>query len=439
MIRNMYVKIWLLITFVAIVLATNMILNRQIIKQTEAIYNKKNAINLVLRHLVDLNYTSIEIDDMQENITNENEQIKNQIISLKSKEFSLIKENHLLLLNNGLIDSAIIRSLIVLENNETTFKKYIATKSIVEWGNSNKHESLHLSSAIKEIEEHLYSNRINLMIQTQSNLLYINYIDIIQALVIVITTLVIIRMLLKENRKQKNLIVELEQLNATKDKFFSIISHDLRSPFSTILGFSDILQKEFRSYPQEQIHQYLEFIYQASKKTFDLIENLLEWSSLQTGKYQPKFKQMSINEVILDEIDLLKSTASQKYIDLSTNFKSSSNVMIDQDMMNTVIRNLISNAIKFTDVRGKIEIKTNDEINEVIISISDTGVGIDENTIGNLFKIDTKISTIGTQGEKGTGLGLSLCKELVEKNNGKIMVESEKSVGTTFCIRLPKC
>ena len=439
MIRNIYVKIWLLITFVAIVLATNMLLNRQIIKQTETIYNKKNAINLVLRHLVELNYTAIVIDDLQENITNENKQIKNQIISLKNKEFSLIKENHLLLLHNGLIDNAIIHSLIVLENNETTFKKYIATKSIVDWVKSNKHESLQLSTAIKEIEEHLYSNRVNLMLQTQSNLRYINYIDVIQALVIVNTTLVIIWMFLKENRKQKKLIVELEQLNATKDKFFSIISHDLRSPFSTILGFSDILQKEFRSYPQEQIHQYLGFIYQASKKTFDLIENLLEWSSLQTGKYQPKFKQMSINEVILDEIELLKSTATQKYIDLSTNFNSSSNVMIDQDMMNTVIRNLISNAIKFTDIRGKIEIKTYDEINDVIVSISDTGVGIDENTIGNLFKIDTKISTIGTQGEKGTGLGLSLCKELVEKNNGKIMVESEKSVGTTFSIRLPKC
>ena len=436
--KSIYFKIWFLIGIVALILFANTFLNKQIVRQNESIYNKKNAINLVLRHLVDLSYLTIVIDDLQDNVDNTDEQIKHQIISLKNQEFKLIKENHFLLQKNGLVDSTIIRSIAVLENNEIVFKKFISNKSIIEWINGNSHESIHLCTAIKEIEEHLYSNRVNLMAQSESNLQIINYIDIIQAISIIFITLIIVNMLLKENKKQKELIAELKLLNATKDKFFSIISHDLRSPFNAILGFSDILQKEFHNYPQEQTHQYLTYINQAAKKTFELLENLLEWSSLQTGKNGPRYKSIQINELINDEIDLFKSMANHKYIEIKTDLSSNSEVLVDKNMMNTVFRNLISNAIKFTDVNGLIEIKTFEDTNDVIISISDSGVGIDNSTIENLFKMDTKISTIGTQGEKGTGLGLLLCKELVEKNSGKIFVVSEISVGTTFQIRLPK-
>jgi len=436
--KSISVKIWLLIGTVVIILATNTFLNKQIIRQNENIYTKKNAINLVLRHLVDLSYISIVIDDLKNNKDIINEPIKSQIISLKNQEFVLIKENHLLLQNNGLIDDKIKRSLAIIENSEIVFKNYILSKNIIEWINANSHESVQLTTAIKEIEEHLYSNRVNLMAQTKTNLEILNYIDILQAISIIIITLIIVNMLLKENKKQKEMIAELKLLNATKDKFFSIISHDLRSPFNAILGFSDILQKEFHTYPQEQTQQYLTYINQAARKTFELLENLLEWSSLQTGKNVPRFKSIQINELIHEEIDLFKSMAKHKYIEIRTDLSSNSHVLIDKNMMNTVIRNLISNAIKFTDVNGKIEIKTFEEINEVIISISDSGVGIDKSTIENLFKMDTKISTIGTQGEKGTGLGLLLCKELVEKNSGKIFIVSEINVGTTFQIRLPK-
>jgi signal transduction histidine kinase len=436
--KSIYFKIWFLIGIVAFILFANTFLNKQIIRQNESIYNKKNVINLVLRHLVDLSYLTIVIDNLQENIQEKDEQLKHQYISLKNQEFDLIKENHLLLQNNGLIDSSIIRSLALLEKNEIVFKNYISSKKIIEWIKTNSHESIHLSNAIKKIEEHLYSNRMILMAQSESNLQIINYIDIFQAISIIIITLIIVRMLLKENKRQNELIAELKLLNATKDKFFSIISHDLRSPFNAILGFAEVLQKEFHTYSQEQTHQYLTYINQAARKTFELLENLLEWSSLQTGKNVPRFKSIQINELINEEIDLFKSMANHKYIEIKTDLSSNSQVLVDKNMMNTVFRNLISNAIKFTDVNGLIEIKTFEDTNDVIISISDSGVGIDNSTIDNLFKMDTKISTIGTQGEKGTGLGLLLCKELVEKNSGKIFALSEISVGTTFQIRLPK-
>ena len=435
--RRIYVKIWILIFVVATILVLNTLLNRQIIKENESIFNKKNAINLVLSHLVDLNYLTIVIDDLQDNITEENDEVKNKIISLKNEEFDLIEKNHTLLIENGLNDSEIKHSITILENNEIVFKNFIAQRSLIDWIDSNKHESIHLSMAIQKIEKHLYNNRVYLMAKTEYNLQIINYIDIAQAFIIILITIIIVWMLIKDNDKANELILELKQLNATKDKFFSIISHDLRSPFNAILGFSEVLQKEFHTYPQEQTHQYLTYIHQAARKTFELLENLLEWSSLQTGKNKPRFELVSINEIINNEIDLLKTAASQKYIELTYECSTQSKVLVDINMMYTVFRNVISNAIKFTDVNGKISITGFETNNEVSIVISDNGVGIDESTLLNLFKIDTKISSIGTQGEKGTGLGLLLCKELVEKNNGRITVESEISVGTTFTIILP--
>ena len=436
--KSIYVKIWLLIAFVVTILLVNTVFNRMVINKNEVIHNQKNDINLILRHLVDLNFITIVIDDLQDNLTPNNEEIKKKIIAFKNQEFELIDQNRALLLKNGFYNDDIKQSIKTLENNEAIFKSFMQSNSIEKWVEMNKHESIHLSIAIKEIEENLYKNRVVLMTQTASNLDVINYIDIVQDIIIVIITLVIVRMLINDNNKQTELIAELKQINATKDKFFSIISHDLRSPFNAILGFTEVLQKEFHTYPQEQTHQYLTYIQQAARKTFDLLENLLEWSSLQIGKYVPRLKLTPVSEIILDEIDLLHSTAQHKFIELHTHFSNDSFVMIDKHMMKTVLRNLISNAIKFTDVNGKIEITVTEEDSEVSIAISDNGVGIDQSTIDNLFKIDSKISTIGTHGEKGTGLGLLLCKELVEKNNGKIGIESETGVGTTFTITLPK-
>ena len=436
--KSIYVKIWLLIAFVVTILLVNTVFNRMVINKNEVMHNQKNDINLILRHLVDLNYITIVIDDLQDNLTPNNEEVKKKIIALKNQEFELIDQNRALLLKNGFYTNDIKQSIEILENNEAIFKSFMHSNSIEKWVEMNKHESIHLSIAIKAIEENLYKNRVVLMTQTASNLDVINYIDIVQDIIIVIITLVIVRMLINDNNKQTELIAELKQINATKDKFFSIISHDLRSPFNAILGFTEVLQKEFHTYPQEQTHQYLTYIQQAARKTFDLLENLLEWSSLQIGKYVPRFKMIPVSEIILDEIDLLHSTAKHKFIDLHTHFSNDSVVMVDKHMMNTVFRNLISNAIKFTDVNGKIEITVTEKDSEVFIAISDNGVGIDQSTIDNLFKIDSKISTIGTHGEKGTGLGLLLCKELVEKNHGKINIESEIGVGTTFTITLPK-
>jgi signal transduction histidine kinase len=244
--------------------------------------------------------------------------------------------------------------------------------------------------------------------------------------------------MLSENKRQIQLVKELKQLNATKDKFFSIISHDLRNPFQAILGFSDMLINNFDKYPKEQMLEFIGLINQSSKKAFELLENLLEWSNLQTKKMKPVFQSVSSYEIINEVTQLLSGMAEQKHISLIFDSTIDEKILTDRNMINTILRNLISNAIKFTGINGKIEIKTQSNSHTVAISIADNGMGMDKDDIEKLFKIETKISTTGTQGEKGTGLGLLLCKDLVELNHGSIEAVSEIGSGSTFTIRIPK-
>ncbi len=240
---------------------------------------------------------------------------------------------------------------------------------------------------------------------------------------------------LKESEKK------LKALNATKDKFFSIIAHDLRNPFSTLISFSDLLVKRYEYLDKATIMTYLQNILKTSQKGFRLLENLLEWSKSQTGKINRQPQGINLRNIVNENIDLFSSVANDKNIKLINNIASGINAYADSNMITTVFRNIISNSLKFTDTGGTVKISA--EINNtktspyIKINVTDNGIGIEEENISRLFKIDENYSTPGTAHEKGSGLGLILCKEFIERNGGNIWVESEKNRGSNFIFTLP--
>ena len=232
---------------------------------------------------------------------------------------------------------------------------------------------------------------------------------------------------------------KLLELNATKEKLFSIISHDLKSSLGSVLGISDLLLENFDDYKLDEIRQFVSNIYQSSKNTFELLENLLDWSRLQTEKLTQRMEKHNL-KTNTDNICLLYSEiAKNKNITLQNNIHSDVFIYCDIDMTKTVLRNLISNAIKFTNIKGLVSLNSIESDSHVEIQVSDSGVGIMAENIPYLFSIEKNISTPGTNNEKGTGLGLMLCKELIEKQGGKIWVESELGKGSTFKFTLPLC
>lgn len=230
----------------------------------------------------------------------------------------------------------------------------------------------------------------------------------------------------------------LRELNAQKDKFFSIIAHDLKSPFNAILGFSDILVEQINEKNYTGIDEYAKIIRQSSQRAFDLLINLLEWARAQTGKLIFTPEVFNLKNLINDNIALLKSNANQKAITINVDMPNESITFADKQMISTVLRNLISNAIKFTHKGGEIKISVKQNEKEMLISVADNGIGIEPERIKNLFHINKSISTPGTNNEYGTGLGLILCKEFVEKHNGKIWAESKQGKGTVFHFTLKK-
>lgn len=231
---------------------------------------------------------------------------------------------------------------------------------------------------------------------------------------------------------------ELKELNAAKDKFFSIVAHDLRSPFSSLLNFSEFLVEDINELSKDEIKTFAEKINEASKTVFTLLENLLQWSRIQTGKIPYEPATFNIYHKINQIINLLKNNAEGKNIKVINEVSPSAIVFADEDMIFSVIQNLLSNAIKFTRENGNIIFKSHSRENDIEISVTDNGVGIKEEDLRKLFRIDTHHTTYGTKEEKGSGLGLLLCKEMVERNRGKIWVTSKVGEGTTFSFTIPK-
>ena len=230
---------------------------------------------------------------------------------------------------------------------------------------------------------------------------------------------------------------QLIQLNIDKDKFFSIITHDLKNPFNSIIGFSQILIEQIKEKDYEKISEYADYILQSSNRAMDLLMQLMEWSQSQSGRMDFNPENIDIITLIDEVTLLLNGAAGQKSIIISSKLPTKVQVYADKEMISTVLRNFISNAIKFTKPEGRITILAEEKQNELIVSVSDNGVGISKERFNHLFKITEKCSTSGTQNEKGTGLGLILCKEFIEKNKGKIWVESKIGIGTIFYFSLP--
>ncbi|MDD2196157.1 MAG: ATP-binding protein [Bacteroidales bacterium] len=239
----------------------------------------------------------------------------------------------------------------------------------------------------------------------------------------------------KELEKQRG---ELEALNATKDKFFAIIAHDLKNPFSTVLGLSELLAREFETFDSKSLKDFITQIYKYSNNTFNLLENLLQWSMLQTDRIPLRPTVINLKHVIEENLELLTGNAKNKNIEMQIISSNACSAYIDANQITTVVRNLISNAIKFTPNNGKIIVRVDDDGEFWRVSISDNGIGIDKKDIKKLFLIDSNPTTIGTSQEKGTGLGLILCKEFVERNGGHIWVESTHGKGSTFSFTVPK-
>ncbi|MDZ7764179.1 MAG: ATP-binding protein [Melioribacteraceae bacterium] len=232
---------------------------------------------------------------------------------------------------------------------------------------------------------------------------------------------------------------ELKELNTTKDKFFSIIAHDLKNPFITILGFSDILLSDYNELQDEERKYYITEMDKSAKLSHNLLQNLLQWSRAQTGRIDYNPKKIDLAEIINENFQLVNNTAGEKGIRLKHHLDKSLFVFADEDMLNTVLRNLLTNAIKFSNQKSEIEVKAEAFDEDYIeVSVADSGVGMNNEILKNLFTLDTTNSKPGTSGETGTGLGLILCKEFVEKHGGKIRVDSKPEEGSTFSFTLPK-
>lgn len=257
------------------------------------------------------------------------------------------------------------------------------------------------------------------------------------------------RQILRQKVEERTIVIEqqkeelrnqtdyLDTLNKTKDKFFSILAHDLRSPFNSILGFSELLKINKEKLTPEKQYRFIDAIHLASKRVYTLIEDLLLWSISQTNQIKFEPGNLNLKAIVDENILLLKDNFLSKNISCEVTIEDNLQIYADYEMINTVFRNLLSNAIKFTHNGGKVTIKGIKEDNAVEVSICDTGIGISEAEINDLFKIEKTRSKLGTNKEEGTGLGLSICKEFINAHKGEIWVKSKVGKGSTFYLKIP--
>ncbi len=253
--------------------------------------------------------------------------------------------------------------------------------------------------------------------------------------------ILLVAMDINDKKEAQSVLIESEKtlrnVNAMKDKFFSIIAHDLKNPFNAIIGFSNLLYEAYDNFDEQQRKSFIKNICDASESTFKLLQNLLEWSRTQTGTFEYIPEVIDLSIITNENISVLKSSADNKKIKIKSSIPYNSIAYADENMAKAIIRNLISNAIKFTNEGGNVDISVRKEKNMMQVTVADNGTGISKENISRLFRIDDPYKSPGTANEQGTGLCLILCKEFVEKNGGKIWVESEIGKGSNFIFTLP--
>ncbi|WP_319229637.1 sensor histidine kinase [Draconibacterium orientale] len=238
-------------------------------------------------------------------------------------------------------------------------------------------------------------------------------------------------------QKIKNNLIKLQELNAAKDRFFSIIAHDLRSPFNTMLGFGEMLKEEVDNGKTEHVREYTHYLYSGILKTYNLLSELLDWANLQRQKVAFEPKIIDAESCVDETFQILELSAQNKKLTLVKLIPENTELTADRNMFCTIVRNLLSNAVKFTSEGGTITFSAKFVNGEHVFTVADTGVGISPENLERLFKVDESFSTAGTNEESGTGLGLILCKELVEKHGGVIWAESETGKGAEFHFTIP--
>lgn len=229
---------------------------------------------------------------------------------------------------------------------------------------------------------------------------------------------------------------ELEQLILTKDRFLSIIAHDLKNPFTSLLGFADLAYTEFDEITDQEKRSYLGIIRQSSQHIYSLLDNLLTWSRAQSGRIDFNPEPVNLLEIVDFSIDLVRTAAENKQLSLYTDFTKDVVVKADKNMLSTVLRNLLSNAIKFTPNGGSVTVSCSTVNGKANLSVSDTGVGLDQDELSRLFKIDGNLKNPGTNNETGTGLGLILCQEFMNIHKSKITAQSTPGKGSVFSFSL---
>ena len=357
--------------------------------------------------------------------------------------------------------SILSRAYEGLGNSKTALKYFKLFKEINDSiSSNNKTKSFEQLNALYELENKKQEieilSKYNELKNTQlKNQKYLTYILIVFALIASYLTYLLYNQnkakqktnkLLSQQKEEleklhNKLVVNnkaLKKLNNSKNKFFSIISHDLKSPFNSIIGFSEILIDGFDKNSKEENKRYLGVIKDSSKKAYDLLQDLLLWARSQTGNIEFKPSKIDLNNYILNTITLLKIQASNKNIEIKSDLKEHCEVFADVNMIETILRNLLSNAIKFTNINGKINISIQNDDKNCIVSIKDSGIGISKEDIDGLFNLEIKNTRLGTDNETGTGLGLIICKDFIDKHKGEIWVESELGKGSNFKFSLPR-
>jgi signal transduction histidine kinase len=238
----------------------------------------------------------------------------------------------------------------------------------------------------------------------------------------------------KDELEQRNL--ELIEANASKNRFFSMFSHDLRSPFSAILGYLQILNEDFDDLSKSERSYYLESLYTVSRNLFSTIENVFNWFRIETGRIKDEPENLKLEESVLETLEILSANIQSKKIEIITEIEDDTFVWADPVMLRTILQNLVSNAIKFSQENGIISIASDSKNGMVAITVSDSGKGMSDHDVSKLFDKNVIYTTEGTQQEKGSGLGLLICKEFVEKCGGEISVISSFDEGTSFTFTL---
>jgi len=392
--------------------------------------NNKNRVAISEYHLGKTFLELNQLDSARKYINNSSK------VSLQQNYVDLIRDNEFILSSieekKGNLSKALKHFKSASEMKDSTFNKEKITKFTdlqVKYSLEQKDKENTILKKNNEIQRLTINQQKNI----RTGLMIIGVFAFIVLVIIARSRSSIKKLNLKLQESEKELLA----INANKDKFFSIISHDLKSPFGGLLGIADMLVADYDELSKEEIKEMIQIVNHSSKNIYELLDGLLQWAQAQSGRGDYNFKRISILNTINKVIELHKITASSKKISIINNIDQNIFAFADELSIETILRNLVTNAIKFTNENGKIVSEAVVRNDKVYISVEDTGIGLSKDDLEKLFKIEYHLTKEGTNREIGTGLGLILCKELVAKNGGEIWAESEEGKGSKFVFTLP--